>query len=70
MVEKLGMQFIWVMMDDSPAGQASDMLRVVTPSGKLGFVPMDALSPLGSDQICYAKDAGGAWKIAGFIGEQ
>ena len=43
------------------------MLRVVTPSGKIGFVPADAISPLGNDQLCYVKEGGG-WKIAGFIG--
>ena len=46
------------------------MLRIVTPSGKLGYVTADAINPLGSDQLCYAKDAAGAWKIAGFIGDQ
>ena len=43
------------------------MLRVVTPSGKTGFVPADALSPLGNDQLCYSKEGGG-WKISGFVG--
>ncbi len=32
------------------------MLRVVTPSGKTGFVPAEALSPLGNDQLCYSKE--------------
>ena len=44
-----------------------EALRVMAPSGKIGFVPDDALSPLGNDQICYGKDGGG-WKIVGFIG--
>jgi hypothetical protein len=66
-VEKLGMHFVRVMDDDNPANQGSPMLRVVAPSGKTGFVPSDALSPLGSDQICYIKEGGG-WKIVGFIG--
>jgi hypothetical protein len=67
-VEKLGMHFVRVMVDDGPesAGQMP-MLKVVAPSGKIGFVPADALSPLGNDQLCYVKDATG-WKIAGFIG--
>jgi hypothetical protein len=66
-VEKLGMQFVWVMQDNAPDNQQNPMLRVVAPSGKTGFVPADALNPLGSDQICYGKDGGG-WKIVGFIG--
>jgi hypothetical protein len=39
----------------------------VTPSGKVGYVPIDTVSPLGNDQLCYVKDATG-WKIAGFVG--
>ena len=68
-VEKLGMHFVRVMEADGPEpppGQLP-MLRVVAPSGKVGYVPADALSPLGGDQLCYAKDAAG-WKIAGFVG--
>ena len=63
--EKLGLHFVRVMMDQN--AQPGPMLRVVTPSGKTGFVPVEALSPLGSDQICYSKEAGG-WKISGFVG--
>ena len=33
----------------------------------VGYVPADALSPLGNDQLCYVKDATG-WKIGGFVG--
>jgi hypothetical protein len=43
------------------------MVRVVTPSGKVGYISADILAPLGNDQLCYVKDAGG-WKITGFIG--
>jgi len=66
-VEKLGMHFVRVMEDSGQTNQDNTMLRVVAPSGKTGFVPSDALSPLGSDQICYSKESGG-WKIVGFIG--
>jgi hypothetical protein len=45
----------------------ADMIRIVTPSGKLAFIPTDALLPLASDQVCYIKE-GAAWKIAGVIG--
>ena len=68
-IEKLGMHFIRVMEDDGPEPPPNQMpmLKVVAPSGKVGYVPADAVSPLGNDQLCYAKDAAG-WKIAGFIG--
>jgi hypothetical protein len=41
---------------------------IVTPSGKVGFVAAEAINPLGSDQLCFGKDAGGAWKIVGMVG--
>ncbi len=66
-VEKLGLHFVRVMEDNAPGNQQSPMLKVVTPSGKTGFVPAEALSPLGSDQLCFSKEGSG-WKISGFIG--
>jgi hypothetical protein len=66
-VEKLGMHFIRVMEDGTEPSGDNPMIKVVAPSGKVGFVPADAISPLGNDAICYAKEAGG-WKIAGFLG--
>jgi hypothetical protein len=68
-VEKLGLHFVLVMPEEPPSGQqdAPSMLRVVAPSGKTGYVPIDAINPLGSDQICYSKEATG-WTISGFIG--
>jgi hypothetical protein len=66
-VEKLGMHFVRVIQDNAPGNDQSPTLRVVTPSGKTGFVSADALSPLGNDQLCYSKEGGG-WKISGFIG--
>ena len=65
-VEKLGLHFVRVMQDQN--AQPGPMLKVVTPSGKTGFVPAEALSPLGSDQLCYSKEAAG-WKISGFVGD-
>jgi hypothetical protein len=66
-VEKLGQIFVRVMPDMAP-NASQDFMRVVTPSGKVGFVPAEAINPLGSDQLCYGKDATGAWKIVGMIG--
>ena len=66
-VEKLGLHFVRVMEDNAPGNQQSPMLKVVTPSGKTGYVPAEALSPLGNDELCFTKEASG-WKISGFIG--
>ena len=62
---KLGAVLVRVMPETG--GQSSSYLRVVTPDGKTGFVSIDSIAPIGSDQLCYAKD-GAAWKIAGYIG--
>jgi hypothetical protein len=67
-VEKLGLNLVRAYPDESPAGAVNaDMIRIVTPSGKLAFIPTDALLPLASDQVCYIKE-GTTWKIAGVIG--
>lgn len=70
-IEKLGQILVRIMPDEpaaGAAGQEQPFLRVVAPSGKVGFIAEDSISPLGTDQICYVKDAGG-WKIAGYAGE-
>lgn len=68
--EKLGLHFIRILPDENsapPAGHQIPPIKVVTPSGKTGFVSADAIAPLGNDQICYVKDTAG-WKITGFVG--
>ena len=66
-IETLAMQFVRVMPDMAP-NASQDFMRVVAPSGKVGFVAAEAINPLGSDMLCYGKDASGAWKIVGMIG--
>jgi hypothetical protein len=68
-VEKLGMNLVRVLPDSGQQADANQptMLHVALPDGKSGFVDALALSPLGGDQMCYTKDAGG-WKIAGYLG--
>jgi hypothetical protein len=69
-IEKLGLHLVRVMPEEPPAGappQDAALVRVVTPSGKVGFVSEESISSLQSDQICYIKDASG-WKIAGYAG--
>ena len=67
-IEKLGLHLIRVIADQPPANApqtAPTFIRIVTPSGKTGFVAVEGISPIGFDQLCYVKDAGG-WKITGF----
>jgi hypothetical protein len=67
-IDKLGLYFVRVLPDSAPpASGAPTFLHVALPNGKTGFVPLDAIVPLASDQICYAKEADN-WKIAGYIG--
>jgi hypothetical protein len=67
-VDKLGLYLVRVLADDSPANAVlATSLKVVTPSGKVGYVPVETLLPIGGEQLCYLKDASG-WKIAGFLG--
>jgi hypothetical protein len=67
-VDKLGLYLVRVLADDSPtAAVLPTFLKVLTSAGKVGYVPIDALLPIGGEQLCYIKD-GGAWKIAGFLG--
>ena len=66
-VEKIGMIFVRVFPDMAP-NASQEFMRIVAPSGKVGFVLAEAINPLGSDQLCYGKDAAGAWKIVGMIG--
>jgi len=68
--EKLGLHFIRILSDENdtpPQQNEIPLIRVVTPSGKTGFVSADSLAPLGNDQICYVKE-GNDWKITGFVG--
>jgi hypothetical protein len=68
-VEKLGLNLVHVLPDTAAPNDpnAPAFLHVATPSGKSGFVAMDAIAPLGGDQMCYSKDAG-SWKITGYLG--
>jgi hypothetical protein len=69
-IEKLGQNLVRIMPEQPAAGapeQESPFIRVVTPSGKVGFVLEEFISSLDSDQLCYIKDAAG-WKIAGYAG--
>jgi hypothetical protein len=67
-VEKLvRTQLIRLLPNDEPGGGAS-FVRVVTPSGKVGFVGAEFVKTFPESRICYIKSAG-RWKIAGLIGQ-
>src|SRR6266567_5187409 len=63
-IEKLGMVMVRILLEENPSGE---WLKIVAPSGKVGYAAADLLAPIASDQLCYQKDGGG-WKIAGYIG--
>ncbi len=64
-IDKIGPIFVRVAPENTRGSAAYQ--RIITPSGKAGFVSIDAVAPIGNDQLCYVKD-GGAWKIGGYIG--
>jgi hypothetical protein len=67
-VEKLGMVLVRVLPDTETNGpDQPQFVRVATPSGKTGYVDINAISALGGYAICYSKEASG-WKIAGLFG--
>jgi hypothetical protein len=67
-VEKLGMNLVRVLADSADGdSNAPTFLHVAMPDGKAGFVAVETIAPLGGDQMCYTKDAGG-WKITGYFG--
>jgi hypothetical protein len=67
-VDKLGLYLVRALADESPANAVyASFVKVMLPSGKIGFVPVETVLPIGGEQLCYLKDASG-WKIAGFLG--
>lgn len=64
-IDKLGLHFVRIMPETAPIPPS--YMRIATPGGKIGFVSIDSIAPIGNDQICYVKD-GDAWKIGGYIG--
>jgi hypothetical protein len=65
-IDTLGLHLIWVYPDPA-AKEGDDTVRIVTPSGKVGYVLNEDIRQVYSDQVCYVKE-GNAWKIAGVIG--
>jgi len=67
-IDKLGLYLVRILPDDSPLNAVhATFVKVMTPSGKVGYVPVESVLPIGGEQLCYVKEADG-WKIAGFFG--
>ena len=67
-IDKLGLYLVRVLPDDSPLNAVlAAFVKVLTPGGKIGFVPVDTVLPIGGEKLCYLKEETG-WKIAGFLG--
>ena len=64
-VDKLGLYLVLVLIDEVSAQEV--FFKVLTPSGKVGYVLANAVRPIGDDQLCYVQESG-TWKIAGFYG--
>jgi hypothetical protein len=68
-MEKLGLYLVRVLPDTGQGANPNDplFLHIAMPDGKTGYADAQLISPLGSDQMCYVKDASG-WKIGGYLG--
>jgi hypothetical protein len=67
-VDKLGLYLVRVLPHDSPANAVlAAFYKVLTAGGKVGYVPIETIQPIGGEQLCYIKE-GNTWKIAGFLG--
>ena len=67
---KIGLTFVRVLAFDAAtvsSPDAAEFLRIILPSGRIGFVRANQIASLGVSQICYVKE-GNAWKIAGMLG--
>jgi len=65
-IDKLGLYFVRVLPDAVSASPS--FIHIVMPSGKSGYVAIDAIAPMGNDQLCYVPAVHGGWKIAGYVG--
>jgi hypothetical protein len=66
-VETLGPNAVRLLEADASGTASPDWVRVMTPSGKVGFAAANAILSLDVDQLCYIKEASG-WRIAGVVG--
>jgi hypothetical protein len=71
-IETLGLHFVHVLGFEGKQTDADPIriswARIVTPAGKTGFIAPNSLVSPYADRLCFTKDAGGAWRIAGYVG--
>jgi hypothetical protein len=69
-IETLGLNFVRVLREGTGAvaDNGAAWLRVLTPTGRIGFVDRTVLLGLEPRRLCYRKDVTGRWQIAGYIG--
>jgi hypothetical protein len=63
--DRLGLYFVRILPDAVTASPS--YIHIAMPSGKTGYVAIDAIAPMGNDQICYVPVKSG-WRIGGYIG--
>jgi hypothetical protein len=63
--DRLGLYFVRILPDAVTASPS--FIHIAMPSGKTGYVAIDAIAPMGNDQICYVPVKSG-WKIGGYVG--
>jgi hypothetical protein len=68
-IETLGLYFVRVLREGTGAvgGNVAVWQRVLTPTGKIGFVDRTVLLGLEPRRLCYRKDVTGLWQIGGYI---
>jgi hypothetical protein len=49
-----------------PGGPPPVHLELLLPSGKSGWTPVGAVKPLVADQLCFARQANGEWRISAY----
>ena len=71
-IETLGLHFVHVLGFEGKQTDADPIrfawARVATPTGKTGFVAPNSLVSPYADRLCFTKDAGGTWRIDGYVG--
>jgi hypothetical protein len=66
-IERTGL--IFIRTEHAPAdGVIRGWRRVVTPSGKAGFIREDAAASIFEAQLCIAKNNRGEWRVVSWVG--
>jgi hypothetical protein len=66
-IERTGLIFIRTIFREAD-GRLEHWRRVVTPSGKTGFIRLDSSASIFNAQLCVAKNNRGEWRIVYWVG--